>query len=146
MPASQLVGVTYTGSEDPFVDRIYRSRLTFDHGQTRELPPELAAKFLLHADVFQPAAEEKGVLKQPKAPTTPKDDTQEVLDEADQADKDRRKKENERFELHQQIEKMDKAALRDWTKVKFQQDLPANLGIEKMRDRVKGFVDQYGAP
>jgi len=81
-----------------------------------------------------------------KTTTEPKDDTQKTLEEASKDEDDRRQKENQRFELHQQIDKMDKPALRDWTKVKFQQDLPANLGIDKMRDRVKGFVDQYGAP
>jgi hypothetical protein len=146
MPDSQLIAVTYIGTETPFQDRIYRSRLTFEPDQTRELPPELAAKFLLHADVFMAA---EGKAKEPskgKTATQAKDDTQKTLEEASKTEDDRRQKENQRFELHQQIDKMDKQALRDWTKTKFQQELPGNLGIEKMRDRVKGFVDQFGAP
>ncbi|WP_423454273.1 hypothetical protein [Ottowia sp. VDI28] len=47
------VPVTYSGREDPFVDRIYRTGLTFTPGQTRVLPGALAARFLRHADVFQ---------------------------------------------------------------------------------------------
>ena len=146
MSASQLVAVTYIGTESPFQDRIYRSRLTFDPDQTRELPPELAAKFLLHADVFKAAEVTAKEPAKGKTASEPKDDTKKTLEEASKSEDDRRQKENQRFELHQQIDKMDKPALRDWTKVKFQQDLPANLGIDKMRDRVKGFVDQYGAP
>ena len=147
MSASQLVAITYIGTETPFQDRIYRSRLTFDPDQTREVPAELASKFLLHADVFK-AVDEKAAeaTAKSKKAAAPKDDTAETLEAAQKAEEERRQKEGQRFELHQQIDKMDKQALRDWTKTKFQQELPGNLGIEKMRDRVKGFVDQFGAP
>ena len=141
MAEEQLVGVTYTGSEDPFVDRIYRSRLTFERGQTRELPPELAAKFLQHADVFQAAGEAKA-----KKPAKSKDDTQEQLEAAEKAESERREQENTRFEVHQQIDKMDKAAMRDFAKTNFKVDFPGALGEAKMREQVKGLVDQYGTP
>ena len=141
MAEEQLIGVTYTGSEDPFVDRIYRSRLTFEHGQTRELPPELAAKFLQHADVFQAAGEAKA-----KKPAKAKDDTQEQLEAAEKAEGERREQENSRFEVHQQIDKMDKAAMRDFAKTNFKVDFPGALGEAKMREQVKGLVDQYGMP
>ena len=141
MAEEQLIGVTYTGSEDPFVDRIYRSRLTFEHGQTRELPPELAAKFLQHADVFQAAGEAKA-----KKPAKSKDDTQEQLEAAEKAESERREQENSRFEVHQQIDKMDKAAMREFAKTNFKVDFPGALGEAKMREQVKGLVDQYGMP
>lgn len=141
MAEEQLIGVTYTGSEDPFVDRIYRSRLTFEHGQTRELPPELAAKFLQHADVFQAAGEAKA-----KKPAKAKDDTQEQLEAAEKAEGERREQENTRFEVHQQIDKMDKAAMRDFAKTNFKVEFPGALGEAKMREQVKGLVDQYGMP
>jgi hypothetical protein len=141
MAEEQLVGVTYTGREDPFVDRIYRSRLTFEHGQTRELPPELAAKFLQHADVFQAAGEAKA-----KKPAKSKDDTQEQLEAAEKAESERREQENTRFEVHQQIDKMDKAAMRDFAKTNFKVEFPGALGEAKMREQVKGLVDQYGMP
>ena len=141
MAEEQLIGVTYTGSEDPFVDRIYRSRLTFEHGQTRELPPELAAKFLQHADVFQAAGEAKA-----KKPAKAKDDTQEQLEAAEKAESERREQENTRFEVHQQIDKMDKAAMRDFAKTNFKVEFPGALGEARMRDQVKGLVDQYGMP
>lgn len=137
----QLIGVTYTGSEDPFVDRIYRSRLTFEHGQTRELPPDLAAKFLQHTDVFQAAGEAKA-----KKPAKAKDDTQEQLEAAEKAESERREQENTRFEVHQQIDKMDKAAMRDFAKTNFKVEFPGALGEAKMREQVKGLVDQYGMP
>lgn len=134
------VGVTYTGTESPFVDRIYRSRLTFEPGQTRALPVELATKFLLHADVFQRADEHTTT----SAP--PIDDTSDQLQASKKSEQDHREKENARFELVQHIEQMDKPALMDWAKVNFQQELPRNLGVEKLRERVVGLIDQFGAP
>ena len=53
MTTSQDVAVTYTGTDDPFKDRIYRSGLTFAPGQTRLVPFTLAQRFLRHADVFK---------------------------------------------------------------------------------------------
>ena len=41
MTAPQDVAVTYTGTDDPFTDRIYRSGLTFAPGQTRMVPATL---------------------------------------------------------------------------------------------------------
>lgn len=149
MALTQTVSVTYTGSETPFVDRVYRSRLTFDPGQTREVPADLAAKFLRHQDVFQPAGQKDDTAKPKKdaqKPAGQKDDTAEKLEAAKKDEEERRAKENARFELHQQLDKMDKQALRDWAKVKFQQEFPGNLGEANLRDRVKGLVDQYGAP
>ena len=143
MAEKQLIGVIYTGNEDPFVDRIYRSRLTFEHGQTRELPPELAAKFLQHADVFRAAGEANAKAKKP---AEAKDDTREQMEAAEKAEGERRDKENIRFEVHQQIDKMDKAAMRDFAKTNFKVDFPGALGEAKMREQTKGLVDQYGMP
>lgn len=145
----QGIAITYVGTEDPFIDRIYRSGLTFESGQSRTVPPQLAARFLRHQDVFRRAEEEGGQMPaggQTDGTQPPPDDTAAQLDAAQKAQEERRQQENLRFELHQQIDSMDKPALREWTKVKFQQDLPGNLGLDKMRDRVKGLVDQFGAP
>lgn len=168
MTAAQETAVTYTGQEKPFVDRIYRSRLTFNHGQTRLLPALLAAKLLRHSDVFEvyverapetapvpaavtptPAATEGDqAATQPPVdpvPAVPVDDTALQLEAAKKVEDDQRQQEDARFMLLQQIDKMDKQALRDWTKQTYQQDLPGNLGLDKMRDRVRGFIDQFGA-
>ncbi|MEG0194486.1 MAG: hypothetical protein RR857_23865 [Comamonas sp.] len=178
MTAAQETAVTYTGRETPFVDRIYRSKLTFNPGQTRLLPALLAAKLLRHAE-FTPFVEpgtesvadakkaedlqlqEKPVTQDDTAtllddakkaedlqlqekPVT-QDDTATLLDDAKKAEDLQRQQEDARFTLLQQIDKMDKQALRDWTKQTYQQDLPPQLGLEKMRDRVRGFIDQFGA-
>lgn len=136
----QTITVMYTGKETPFVDRIYRSRLTFEPGQVRELPADLATKFLRHADVF---ARSDAVAPQAQEH---EDDTAQVLDASRRDEDERRALENERFELHQQLEKMDKKALREWAKLKFRQEFPGALSEANLRERVKALVDQYGAP
>lgn len=169
MTAAQETAVTYTGKETPFVDRIYRSRLTFKPGQTRALPALLAAKLLRHTDVFQvynepapeavpalaaaaatpPAAATEGVKLDQQPPVEGDkpsvDDTAKLLEDAKKAEDQQRQQEDARFTLLQQIDKMDKQALRDWTKQTYNQDMPPQLGLEKMRDRVRGFIDQFGA-
>lgn len=146
MTVAQTQAVTYTGNDTPFIDRIYRSRLTFDPGQTRVVPIALAARFLRHSDIFQeagPEGEGAGQVAAP-APTQQHDDTAALLEDAKKAEEERRAQEEARFNVLQQIEKMDKQALRDWTRQTYKQDLPGNLGLDRMRERVRGFVDQFG--
>lgn len=154
MTVAQTQAVTYTGNDTPFIDRIYRSRLTFDPGQTRAVPLALAARFLRHSDIFR-AADAEGVTTAAAVPEAPEagqapaqlpDDTAALLEAAQKAEEERRLQEEARFNVLQQIEKMDKQALRDWTQQNYRQDLPGNLGLDKMRERVRGFVDQYGMP
>lgn len=140
------IAVTYTGRDDPFIDRLYRSGLTFTNGQTRTVPPVLAERFLRHSDVFQPAASAQEPAAADAGKSEAKDDTDEVLEQAQKQQDELRKKEDERFALLDQLDAMDKPALIEWALVKYQQRIHPNTGEAKVREQVKGFVDQYGAP
>lgn len=146
---TQTTDVTYTGTEDPFVDRIYHSGLTFTPGQTRPVPLAIAQRLLRHADVFQESAAvaEKPKAAKPAKPSQepPVDDTAQQLTQADADAQKRLEAENHRFDLLQQVERMDKTALRDFAKVNYRQDIHPNTGLEKARDMVRGFIDQFGA-
>ena len=153
MTTSQDVAVTYTGTDDPFKDRIYRSGLTFTPGQTRLVPVTLAQRFLRHSDVFKEGEAAKPAKKdadQGKQPATeqekPVDDTKQVLEQQQQEQTDQRQQEDARFALLDQLDSMDKPSLIAWAKDHYQQSIPGNLGLEKVRERAKGFIDQYGAP
>lgn len=144
MTTPQDVSVTYTGTDDPFKDRIYRSGLTFAPGQTRLVPATLAQRFLRHSDVFKEgAAGEAKVAKKAKAE---QDDTKQVLEQQQQEQDEQRQQEDARFALLDQLDSMDKPGLIAWAKDNYKQSIPGNLGIEKVRERAKGFIDQYGAP
>lgn len=151
MTTPQDVAVTYTGSDDPFKDRIYRSGLTFTPGQTRLVPATLAERFLRHADVFkQGKAEQPKVPKkaadQDKADATDQDDTAQVLEQNQKDQDEQRQQEDTRFALMDQLDAMDKKALIDWASTNYKQTIHHKTAEPNVRDMVKGFVDQYGMP
>lgn len=144
MTAPQDVAVTYTGTDDPFKDRIYRSGLTFAPGQTRMVPATLAQRFLRHSDVFKEGA--AGEVKKAKQAQAEQDDTKQLLEQQQQEQEEQRQQEDARFALLDQLDSMDKPGLIAWAKDNYKQSIPGNLGLEKVRERAKGFIDQYGAP
>jgi len=133
------VAVTYTGREDPFIERNYGSGLVFEQGQTRVVPEELAAKLLRHADVFA-----TGDVSAVKEEVSTGDDTEESLKQADAAKKDIEALENQRQDVVDQVNLMDKDALKEFAKTKYGQPLPKTLSVENMRTKVVGFIDQFG--
>jgi hypothetical protein len=148
MTTSQDVAVTYVGTDDPFKDRIYRSGLTFIPGQTRQVPATLAQRFLRHSDVFVEgaAAKQKTAEKPMTDPAPPVDDTKELLDKQVQEQDDQRLNEDARFALIDSIDSMDKKAVLEWAEVNYKQKMQGNLGVAKLREMAKGFIDQYGMP
>lgn len=152
---SKTIAVTYTGREDPFVERNYGSALTFEAGQTRALPPELAEKLLRHADVFERAE----VLQEQEPPATALAEKTEgeidaVLDQKDDteaqlalAEKEKAEKEaalNERQNVVDQVNLMDKDALKEYAQNRYGQPLPKTMAVETMRSKVVGMIDQFG--
>lgn len=147
MSQTQDVAVTYIGNDDPFKDRLYRSGLTFARGQTRLVPETLAARFLQHTDVFKGAgAVAAEAASQQGEQAKQADDTQLQLAEAKKKEDEQREQDDARFALLDSLESMDKQALLKFAADKFKQKLHPNTGEAKLRDMVKGFVDQYGTP
>ena len=144
MTTPQDVAVTYTGTDDHFKDRIYRSGLTFAPGQTRLVPATLAQRFLRHSDVFKEGA--AGEVKKAEQAQAEQDDTKQVLEQQQQEQDEQRKQEDARFALLDQLDSMDKPGLIAWAKDNYKQSIPGNLGLEKAREMAKGFIDQYGMP
>lgn len=133
------VAVTYTGREDPFIERNYGSGLAFEQGQTRVVPDELAAKLLRHGDVF--SAGDASNVKQAK---TPVDDTEQSLEQANRAKKDREDLENQRQDVVDRVNQMDKDALKEFAQTKYGQPIPKTMSVENMRAKVVGLIDQFG--
>lgn len=162
MTTPQDVAVTYTGSEDPFKDRIYRSGLTFTPGQTRLVPATLAQRFLRHSDVFAEGEATKAKAFKSEAPTEPvktepaepaqttqtekPDDTKQLLEQQQQKQNEQRLQEDARFALIDTIESMDRKGLIEWAELHYKQKIPGNVSADKARDMAKGFIDQYGMP
>jgi hypothetical protein len=138
------VAVTYTGTDNPFKDRIYRTGLTFTPGQTRLLPAPLAQRFLRHEDVFKEGA--AGEAKAQVQPATEQDDTQKVLEQNQTQLEDQRLQEDARFTLLDSIDSMDREAVIAWAELHYKQNIRGNTSLAKAREMAKGFVDQYGMP
>ena len=147
MTTPQYVAVTYTGTDDPFKDRIYRSGLTFAPGQTRLVPATLAQRFLRHSDVFKEgAAGEAKAAKKAEQAQAEQDDTKLVLEQQQQEQEEQRRQEDARFALIDSIESMDRKAVIEWAHQHYKQKIHHNTSVEKAREMAKGFIDQYGMP
>lgn len=147
MTTPQDVAVTYTGTDDPFKDRIYRSGLTFAPGQTRLVPATLAQRFLRHSDVFKEgAAGEAKAAKKAEQAQAEQDDTKQVLEQQQQEQEEQRQQEDARFALIDSIESMDRKAVIEWAHQHYKQKIHHNTSVEKAREMAKGFIDQYGMP
>ena len=147
MTTPQDVAVTYTGTDDPFKDRIYRSGLTFAPGQTRMVPATLAQRFLRHSDVFKEgAAGEAKAAKKAEQAQAEQDDTKQVLEQQQQEHDEQRQQEDARFALIDSIESMDRKSVIEWAHQHYKQKIHHNTSVEKAREMAKGFIDQYGMP
>lgn len=145
--------VTYTGRETPFTDRLYGSRLTFEPGQTRSLPSQLAERLLRHADVFErgtaaapaPAGKSPSPLKNESPKTDkPLDDTRATLEQSAKEQAAREATLNQRQNLVDAVNAMDKDALKSFAQEKYGQPLTKTLSVENMRAKVVGLIDQFG--
>lgn len=133
--------VKYIGKRNPWTDRLYSSGLTFEPNQVREVPDDVAKKLLRHVDLFETTDEKAKA--EPKA--EPKDDTIAQLEEGKATKTAKQKDVNQLSDLHDQINQMEKDSLERFAKEHFNQDIDKRIGIDKLRDQVRGWLDQYGA-
>ena len=136
---SKLIGVSFCGAADSFVDNLYGTGLEFFKDQPRELPHDLAAKFLYHEGQFERANPPKDAKKKAAG-----DDTNAVL--ADAAAKQKAKDESldAVFNAQNQIANMTKAGLIEYALTQYRQTVDPKLKVDAIRAQVSGFVDQFG--
>ena len=139
-PVPKTAAVTYTGKRY-WADRLYGSGLDFEPGQTREMPTELARKFLKHADMFSTAS----VTPAQERKQQEVDDTQAKLDAAAQKRAMKKAEQDRRQDLVDRVNAMDEQSLREFAKNTYQQDIDGRVhDVAKLREKVIGFVDQFG--
>ena len=139
-PVPKTTAVTYVGKRY-WADRLYGSGLDFEPGQTREMPTELARKFLKHADMFSTAS----VTPAQERKQQELDDTQAKLDAAAQKRAMKKAEQDRRQDLVDRVNAMDEQSLRDFAKNTYQQDIDGRVhDVAKLREKVIGFVDQFG--
>lgn len=119
-----------------FYDRLYGSGLTFERGQSRMVPALLAQSLLTHAGEFELGE------AMPKAEAV--DDTKEVMTAKQKRDDKDREQLNERQDVVDSIQTMDKEALKEYAQQKYGQAIPKTMTVENMRVKVVALIDQFG--
>ena len=148
MTSTTTVAVQYIGRRPSFRDHLFGTGLTFEQGQTRELPPEVARKFLRHADQFG-AAEASNAAAAPsetsKTVENPDPDgTKAALDLAEKQKEEANDKERQRQDLMDTIAHMPKDSLIEYARNNYRQELDKSKKVGELRELVRGLVDQFG--
>ena len=147
LPAASLragqVAVQSIGRKPVYADHLYGTGLNFEHGQVRNLPANVAQKFLRHGDMFA-EAELSEVATTAEAPSDQQDDTDQQLEEARRREALEQEKQNRLHDLRQQIGNMNKDALAEYAMNNYRQSLDKRASVGTLRQQVIGMVDQYG--
>ena len=156
MSKQDEVSIKYIGKREPWSDRLYRTGLVFDCDQVRNIPWDMARKFLRHEDLFEKvdadAKDEDSQTDTPPEDDTSNDgdkapdDTQALLDEQTAKNKDKDDEQTELQALYDQVNVMDKDALKDFAFTHYQQKINKSKSEENLRIEVNGMIDQFGAP
>ena len=146
MTTPNTVAVQYVGRRESFRDHLYGTGLTFSQGQARTLPPEIARKFLRHADQFAKASGDAAAQAPDTEPATDADPdgTIAALDLAAKDKDEANSLETQRQDLIDTITHMPKAALIEFARNNYRQELDKAKKLDALRDQVRGFVDQFG--
>ena len=149
------VSIKYIGKREPWHDRLYRTGLVFDCDQVRTIPWDMARKFLRHEDLFEQVgadAKDESDETPPAEDDTPNDsdskadDTQALLDEQTAKNKDKDDEQTELQALYDQVNIMEKDALKDFAQNHYQQKTNNSKSVENIRLDVTAMIDQFGAP
>ena len=149
------VSIKYIGKREPWHDRLYRTGLVFDCNQVRTIPWDMARKFLRHEDLFEQVDADAKDESDETAPAeddtqndsdSKADDTQALLDEQTAKNKDKDDEQTELQALYDQVNIMEKDALKDFAQNHYQQKTNNSKSVENIRLDVTAMIDQFGAP
>lgn len=147
----QNITIEYIGKRDPWKDSLYQSGLTFAPKQSRHVPEPIARKLLRHADLFKQVDKSADTKSEPKADSKSDaktedkaDDTQAQLAKGEKAKADKQKQVDKSADILDQVNVMEKDSLEKFAKEHFDQDLDKRLSVDKLREQVRGYIDQFG--
>ena len=155
MSTKDEVSIKYIGKREPWHDRLYRTGLVFDCNQVRTIPWDMARKFLRHEDLFEQVDADAKDESDETAPAeddtqndsdSKADDTQALLDEQTAKNKDKDDEQTELQALYDQVNIMEKDALKDFAQNHYQQKTNNSKSVENIRLDVTAMIDQFGAP
>lgn len=132
-----IVGTTirYDGEKNPFVDHLYKTSLTFVHGQIRTLPSDIAEKFLQHPEFVLCKLGE----------STQDIDTETILESVDTLKQQREEQQRRVMDELDTINTMDKSGLVEYAYANYEQKLSMKQTLPDLRKSVIELVHQFGA-
>ena len=137
------VPVKYIGPRESWTDRLYGSGLTFVADQIREVPGELARRFLKHADLFKQADMQDALDSLAGAP----DNTADLLAEQEAQRIKNEKRDRDLADLHRELDSMDKNSLIEFGNrygVKIAKSA-TEAKVNEARAALHQQIDQFGA-
>ncbi len=127
--------VEYIHRDPDYVDRLYGSNLTFQPGQVRNIPDDMAQKFLRHEDLFR------------KADPVAAPDTETAAAIKDELTK-KQALDQVQFEIQGLRDIVNalptKATIVDWAKSQYQQELDSKAKIDDLRQHALSLIDRFG--
>jgi len=122
-----MIGIKYIGKRETHTDNIYGTNLVWEPDQVHNVENGIAAKMLVHADVYKDAKTVKGE-KEARA-----QEKQEEVEEDPLKD----------VPLPS-LDAMDKNALQLFAQQHFGEQLDGRMTVDTMRDRVAGLINSKG--
>ena len=137
------VSIQYIGNKSLYTDHLYESALTFEQGQVRSIPSDLATKFLKHPEFKLHLGEDSPSLPALENQLQP-DDTSAILAKSNAAIKEESELEQRVFDEIETVGKMTKAGVIEYVQTKYNQKLSPQASLNQLREKAAQLINQYG--
>ena len=137
------VAIQYVGNKSVYTDHLYESALTFEQGQVRSVPSDLALKFLKHPEFIRFEGESESNSGE-SSDQGLDDDTSSILNRSKEKQKQEIEKENLVFDEIESVGKMTKAGLVQYALEKYEQKLSQQKNLDELKESVTQMIHQYG--
>ena len=137
------VSIQYIGNKSLYTDHLYESALTFEQGQVRSIPSDLATKFLKHPEFTRYKGEPESISGESTEQGLD-DDTSSILNRSKEKQQEEIDKENKVLDEIETIGKMTKAGLVQYALEKYEQKLSPQKNLDELKESVTQMIHQFG--
>ncbi|ENX57648.1 MULTISPECIES: RyR domain-containing protein [Acinetobacter] len=135
--------IQYIGNKSLYKDHLYGSALTFEQGQVRTVPSDLAASLLKHPEFKLYIGDESPILPASEDQLQT-DDTSAILAKSNAAKKEESELEQRVFDEIETVGKMTKAGVIEYVQTKYNQKLSPQLSLTQLREKAADCINQFG--
>ena len=137
------VSIQYIGNKSLYTDHLYESALTFEQGQVRSIPSDLATKFLKHPEFARYEGEPESISCESTEQGLD-DDTSSILNRSKEKQQEEIDRENQIFDEIEAVSKMTKAGLVQYALEKYEQKLSQQKNLDELKESVTQMIHQFG--